>query len=158
MKAYIAFGSNWGDRLGNILKAVELLKDVGYVEKVSTVYESLAWGVENQPPFLNGVLELKTDLDPIGLLKHLKDIEFKVGRKKRERWGPREIDLDIVLYEDYIVMLSFLRIPHPYLEERDFVLVPLSELEKTLVHPITKKPLTFKGKPTNLKPFACILT
>lgn len=157
MKAYISFGSNYGDRINNIIKALDLLAQHGQIVKISTVYESLPWGVTNQPNFLNGVLQLETKLNPIELLKVLKEIEKAVGRKERYRWGPREIDLDILLYENYIIMLSFLKIPHPYIEERDFVVIPLLEIADNLVHPLTKKPITFKGQKINLKPFACLL-
>ncbi len=156
---YIAFGSNWGDRLKNILKAFNLLEGYGKIIKVSTLYISQPWGKTDQPHFLNGVLEYDTDLDPISLLKSLKEIEKKVGRQPRERWGPREIDLDILLYENYIVMLSFLRIPHAYLTERDFFLFPLLELNPHLTHPISKIRLEEYAKKlkNNLLPFACIV-
>ena len=84
-----------GDRLEYILKAFEFLKEYGSIKKVSTLYISQPWGKIDQPEFLNGVLEFYTDLEPIGLLEVLKEIEEKAGRKPRERWGPREIDLDI---------------------------------------------------------------
>ncbi len=156
---YIAFGSNVGDRLAYILKALELLKEYGKIEKVSTIYESKPWGVEEQAPFLNGVFEFTTELDPIRLLFVLKDLEKRVGRKPRQRWGPREIDLDILLYENHIVMLSFLRVPHLYLTDRDFFLFPLLEIAPNLIHPITKAPLSEKAQSleNRLKPFACLL-
>ena len=156
---YIAFGSNLGDRLSYILKAFELLKNFGQIRKVSTLYVSQAWGKTNQPDFINGVFEFATDLEPIRLLKTLKEIESICGRKPRERWGPREIDLDILLYEDHILMLSFLRIPHLYLTERDFFLFPLLEISPNLVHPLFRQPLrTYAEKlENNLKPFACLL-
>lgn len=157
---YIAFGSNWGDRLEYILKAFEFLKEYGSIKKVSTLYISQPWGKTDQPEFLNGVLEFQTNLKPIELLKVLKEIEQKTGRKARERWGPREIDLDILLYEKHIIMLSFLHIPHIYLTERDFFLYPLLELNPELTHPISKvklKDYTDKIK-NNLLPFACLLS
>ncbi len=156
---YIAFGSNWGDRLGYILRAFEFLKEYGSIKKASTLYISQPWGKTDQPEFLNGVLEFHTDLKPIELLKVLKEIEQRTGRKPRERWGPREIDLDILLYENHIIMLSFLHIPHMYLTERDFFLYPLLELNTELTHPISKVKLrdyTEKVK-NNLLPFACLL-
>ncbi|MEZ0360840.1 MAG: 2-amino-4-hydroxy-6-hydroxymethyldihydropteridine diphosphokinase [Hydrogenobacter sp.] len=155
---YVSFGSNWGDRIENILKALTLLADWGNLEAVSTLYESLPWGVEDQPTFLNGVLKFNTELDPLKLLKVIKDIERRVGRKERYRWGPREIDLDILLYDRCIVMLSFLRIPHQHMLERDFVLFPLLELDENLMHPILEQPIKlFAGKlKNNLKPYACI--
>jgi len=104
-------------------------------------------------------LEFYTDLEPIGLLEVLKEIEEKAGRKPRERWGPREIDLDILLYENHIIMLSFLHIPHIYLTERDFFLFPLLELNPDIVHPISKIKLKdYAEKVKNsLLPFACLL-
>ena len=155
---YISFGSNWGDRIQNILKAISLVANLGNLEAVSTVYESLPWGVENQPPFLNGVLKLNTNLEPIRLLKELKEIERHIGRKERYRWGPREIDLDILLYDGYILMLSFLRIPHPYMLERDFVLFPLLELDENLIHPTLGQPIKLfaESLKNSLKPYACI--
>ncbi|MEJ5338513.1 MAG: 2-amino-4-hydroxy-6-hydroxymethyldihydropteridine diphosphokinase [Aquificaceae bacterium] len=156
---YIAFGSNVEDRLSYILKALELLKDYGSILKVSTLYISKPWGKTDQPEFINGVLEFETKLEPIGLLKVLKEIEQKTGRKPRERWGPREIDLDILLYENHILMLSFLRVPHLYLTERDFFLFPLLELNPNLLHPLRRDRLqTYAEKlENNLKPFACLL-
>ncbi|MFN3814341.1 MAG: 2-amino-4-hydroxy-6-hydroxymethyldihydropteridine diphosphokinase [Aquificaceae bacterium] len=156
---YVSFGSNWGDRIVNILKAISLLKNVGKVKSISTVYESEPWGVENQPPFLNGVLKLETHLNPISLLRVLKNIEEQVGRVKRYRWGPREIDLDMILYENYIIMLSFFKVPHPHMMERDFVLFPLVEIDKDLVHPITKEKIkSYTERLENkLKPYCCIL-
>ncbi|ADC90073.1 2-amino-4-hydroxy-6-hydroxymethyldihydropteridin epyrophosphokinase [Thermocrinis albus DSM 14484] len=158
MKAFIAFGSNVEDRINYILKAIELLQPCGKILKISTIYESAPWGVSQQPSFLNGVLLLETSFDPIKLLFCLKDVERLAGRRERYRWGPREIDLDIILYENNILFLSFLTIPHPYMTERDFVLVPLLELDPNLQHPITRVPLEdyLKKLKVNLKPFACL--
>ncbi|MGC8852951.1 MAG: 2-amino-4-hydroxy-6-hydroxymethyldihydropteridine diphosphokinase [Hydrogenobacter sp.] len=155
---YISFGSNFGDRLENILKALTFLTKLGKIEAVSTIYESPPWGVTDQPNFLNGVLRLNTNLKPIALLRELKRIEKSVGRIKRYRWGPREIDLDILLYEQYVIMLSFLRIPHRHLLERDFFLFPLLELDDNLLYPITREPLKLLAKKVKnqLKPYACI--
>jgi len=152
-------GSNVDDRLHYILRALELLKNLGEVLRVSTVYESKAWGVVDQGDFLNCVVNFKTELEPVDLLKRLKEIEKLVGRKERERWGPREIDIDILLYENCILMLSFLVVPHPYLTQRDFVLVPILELEPQLEHPLYKRPLSeyLKSLEASLKPFACLV-
>ncbi|WP_269456716.1 2-amino-4-hydroxy-6-hydroxymethyldihydropteridine diphosphokinase [Thermocrinis minervae] len=154
----MAFGSNVGDRISYILKALNLLTEVGNIKKVSTLYESPPWGYEKQDPFINGVIEFETSLKPIDLLHFLKKVEKRTGRIERFRWGPREIDLDILLYEDYVIMLSFLRIPHMYLTERDFFLVPLLEINPDLVHPISKRPLKhyLEGLNINLRPYACI--
>ncbi|MDW8031950.1 MAG: 2-amino-4-hydroxy-6-hydroxymethyldihydropteridine diphosphokinase [Aquificaceae bacterium] len=156
---YIAFGSNLGDKIGSIARALELMKEHGTIKRVSQIYLSQPWGKGDQPEFLNGVLEYETGLDPIRLLEMLKRTEKSCGRKPRERWGPREIDLDILLYENYVVMLSFLHIPHLHLLERDFFLFPLLEINPTLRHPIHHTPLTeFAHRLKNrLKPFACLL-
>ncbi|MFN7064534.1 MAG: 2-amino-4-hydroxy-6-hydroxymethyldihydropteridine diphosphokinase [Aquificaceae bacterium] len=157
---YIAFGSNVEDRIGYILRATQLLKAYGFIKRASTIYLSPPWGKINQPQFLNGVLEFSTDIEPISLLKILKYIEEKVGRKPRERWGPREIDLDILLYENHIIRLSFLQVPHLYLTQRDFFLFPLLELNSDLIHPITKRKLKTYAEDlkNNLIPFACLLS
>ncbi|MEN3028517.1 MAG: 2-amino-4-hydroxy-6-hydroxymethyldihydropteridine diphosphokinase [Aquificaceae bacterium] len=156
---YIAFGSNLGDRVASVVRALELMKEHGTIKRVSQLYLSQPWGKEDQPEFLNGVLEYETELDPIRLLEKLKKIEESCGRKPRERWGPREIDLDILLYENHVVMLSFLRIPHLHLLERDFFLFPLLEINPHLRHPLHHISLTeFALKVENrLKPFACLL-
>ncbi len=156
---YIAFGSNVGDRVSYILRALELLSYYGSILRVSTLYISKPWGVLDQPEFINGVLEFETQLDPISLLELLKDIERRTGRKPRERWGPREIDLDILLYDRHILMLSFLRIPHPYLTARDFFLFPLLELNPKAVHPLSGERLSIYAEKleNQLKPFACLL-
>ncbi len=152
-------GSNVGDRLGYMLKALELLKGLGDVLGVSTIYESKAWGFVNQGNFLNCVVKFQTKLEPVQLLRRIKEVERLVGRKERERWGPREIDIDILLYENHIIMLSFLVIPHPYLTQRDFVLLPLLELDHGLEHPLYKRPLSeyVRFLEVSLKPFACLV-
>ncbi|MCS7171556.1 MAG: 2-amino-4-hydroxy-6-hydroxymethyldihydropteridine diphosphokinase [Aquificaceae bacterium] len=156
---YIAFGSNVGDRLSYILKALNFLQGYGTIRKVSTLYTSRPWGKLDQPGFLNGVFEFDTKLEPIELLRLLKETEKICGRRPRERWGPREIDLDILLYEDNILMLSFLQIPHIHLLERDFFLFPLLEINSGLRHPLYGVELReyAKNLENQLKPFACVL-
>lgn len=156
---YVAFGSNVGDSVFYITKVLELLKDYGRIKRVSTLYVSKPWGKTDQPDFINGVLEFETRLDPIALLVALKELEQRVGRKPRERWGPREIDLDILLYGNYVVMMSFLKIPHPHLTDRDFFLFPLLELNPALIHPLYGTGLKeYARKLENrLSPFACLL-
>lgn len=132
MKAYIGLGSNRGDRLENLRKAVSLLPAKGVsVIKKSSVYETEAVGPP-QPDFLNAVIEVDTDHEPEELYRALKEIEAEVGRKPSERWGPREIDLDLLLYEDRVVDLPHLKIPHPEITNRAFVLVPLFEIAPTI--------------------------
>ncbi|GAB6066122.1 2-amino-4-hydroxy-6-hydroxymethyldihydropteridine diphosphokinase [Aquifex pyrophilus] len=157
MKAYLGIGSNVGERLSFILKSLEEIKKLGKIVKLSTVYESKAWGIENQPPFLNLVLLIDTKLPPTELLLKLKGIEKKVGRRERYKWGPREIDIDIILYGREVINSKLLKVPHPFLTERDFFLYPLLEIEKDILHPLTGKPLKEYRPKNTLKPFCCIL-
>ncbi|WP_448588641.1 2-amino-4-hydroxy-6-hydroxymethyldihydropteridine diphosphokinase [Thermocrinis sp.] len=154
---FLGLGSNVGDRIGYMLKALEFIEGFGKILKCSTIYESEPWGVRGQPSFLNSVLMVETSLSPVRLLYRVKETEVLIGRKEREKWGPREIDIDVLLYEDHVVMLSFLRIPHPHITERDFVLIPLLEIAPDLVHPLYKKPLSHyvSSLKPSLKPFAC---
>lgn len=156
---YLGLGSNVEDRMAYIIRALDLLGEYGSIRKVSTLYISKPWGKTDQSEFINGVLEFETNIEPIEFLNVLKTVEKRTGRKPRERWGPREIDLDILLCENRILMLSFLRIPHPYLTERDFFLFPLLELNPNLAHPIHKVKLEAYAKKleNRLLPFACIL-
>jgi 2-amino-4-hydroxy-6-hydroxymethyldihydropteridine diphosphokinase len=128
----IALGSNVGESLRNLQEAVNLLRTTLQLDRVSSVYRTAPMYVEDQPPFLNAVLTATTDLGPHELLRLLKTIEAKVGRKERERYGPREIDLDLIAYG--ALSYSFqggdkpLTVPHPKTIERRFVLMPLFEI------------------------------
>lgn len=95
---------------------------------VSRFYATKAWGIENQPDFANAVMEIKTELSPHDLLRALQKIELEMGRKRTEKWGPRIIDLDILLYDNLQINDETLKIPHPYMQERDFVMIPLREI------------------------------
>ena len=136
--AYIGFGSNIGDRLAYIQNAIDILsKTEGIILKeISSIYTTDPVGYEEQPQFLNGVAVIQTSLSPLSLLHTLKDIETAIGRKHRIRWGPREIDLDILIYEDVCVQTEKLVIPHPEMHLRGFVLVPLAEIAPDLMHPV----------------------
>lgn len=105
------------------------------VVKMSSVYETAPWGVEDQPGFMNMAVAAVTDLGPHELLDALKDIEKKMGREETARWGPRVIDLDILIYEGLVVEGPRLTIPHPGMHERGFVLGPLNEIAPGAVHP-----------------------
>ncbi len=142
-KAFLALGSNKGERLNYLNKAVKSLSylKVSDYFKVSSVYETLPFGVKEQANFLNLVLSFQTNLNPYELLEEVKKIEVEIGRQKSFRWGPREIDIDILLLGEEIVESEQLNIPHAYLTERDFFLIPLLELEEDLVHPLTGKKL-----------------
>ncbi len=138
-KAYIGIGSNLGNRKENCLRAIELLEKKGIIiKKKSSLYETKPWGIEHQPLFLNMAIEIETDLEPEKLLKVLKDIEAEIGRKHTFKWGPRIIDLDILLFNDIIVDKKDLKIPHPLMHKRDFVLKPLSEIAPEINHPLLK--------------------
>jgi 2-amino-4-hydroxy-6-hydroxymethyldihydropteridine diphosphokinase len=133
MRVFVGLGSNVGDRLGYLRAAVSSLRATDDVEVVaaSTVYETEPAGPE-QPDFLNAVVELDTDLAAEELLRICKRVEADLGRVPRERWGPREIDLDLLVYGDRRVETDDLVVPHPQLSARTFVLVPLEELAPAL--------------------------
>ena len=141
MKVYLGLGSNLGERRKNIEEAVALLIENSSVrvKKISSLIETEPEGVREQPFFLNGVVEIETELSPSLLLKLLKSIEKTLGRKATKRWEPRIIDLDILLYGDLIIDNDGLKIPHPLLTERNFVLAPLKEIAPEAIHPILGK-------------------
>ena len=135
MRAYVGLGANLGDREATIRRAVELLDAEPGVRlvAVSTLRETPPWGVEEQPPFLNGACSVETDLAPLELLDRLLEIERSLGRTRDgARWGPRAIDLDLLLYGDERVDDARLVVPHPRLCERRFALEPLVELDPAL--------------------------
>jgi 2-amino-4-hydroxy-6-hydroxymethyldihydropteridine diphosphokinase len=129
--AFLGLGSNLGDRKQNLLSALRLLDGMEgiKVEEVSSVYETEPWGVLDQPLFLNMVAEISTSLDPHGVLEACRQVEKELGRVRGEKWGPRLIDVDVLLYGDLEVREEDLIIPHPHLTERDFVIIPLLEIE-----------------------------
>jgi 2-amino-4-hydroxy-6-hydroxymethyldihydropteridine diphosphokinase len=138
-RAFIGLGSNLGDRHGYLSKAASHLQSTRETRVIwySSVYESDPVGNVDQPAFLNAVAEVETQLTPPDLMRELHAIEQTVGRLHRERWGPREIDLDILLYDGLVHDDGSLSVPHPELEKRRFVLVPMRELAPDLVHPVS---------------------
>lgn len=132
---YLALGTNLGDRHANLQAAIAALPPAVRVLARSSIYETPPWGLTSQPPFLNMVLKGDTSMPPGRLLKHLKQLEIKLGRKPAIRWGPRRIDMDILFYDDLVLDDPQLTLPHPRLHERAFVLVPLADLAPDLVHP-----------------------
>ena len=137
---YIALGSNVGDRAQNLRSAREQIDAADLrVLRASSIYETAPRDVENQPWFLNQVLECETDLFPRQLLARLQNIERAMGRKRRVAKRPREIDLDILLYGSAVVKAPELEVPHPRLAERRFVLEPLAELAPEKRHPGTRR-------------------
>lgn len=119
-----------GDRLNYLIEATQLLNDdLGItVEKISSVYETAPWGLKEQDDFYNIVLEIRTSLLPVALLEVCQEVEHQLGRKREIPWGPRTIDIDILLYEDVQMQETFLTIPHQHLLERSFVTKPLIEI------------------------------
>lgn len=134
--AYLALGTNLGDRLENLRRALAELPAGVRVLRASAVYETLPWGITDQPLFLNMVVEVQTTLAPLVLLHELKALERRLGRREGVRYGPRLIDLDILIYNDWVVETPDLTIPHPRMAERAFVLVPLSDLAPEGRHPV----------------------
>jgi len=138
--AYIGIGSNLGNREKNCLHAIELLQKKGItVTKRSSLYETEPWGLKDQPYFINMVIEIETEPEPKELLRKLKDIEREVGREESLKWGPRLIDLDILLFDNIVINEDNLKIPHPLMHERDFVLRPLCEIAPDKRHSLLGK-------------------
>ena len=138
--AYVALGSNLGDKEANLRRALELLEERGVeVVHTSSFICTEPYGVTDQPQFLNGVCEVRTSMVPLALLHTLLEIEQEMGRVRLRHWGERNIDLDLLLYEDVVMNTPELKLPHPDMQNRDFVLLPLAEIAPELVHPILQK-------------------
>jgi 2-amino-4-hydroxy-6-hydroxymethyldihydropteridine diphosphokinase len=133
---YLGLGSNLGNRARNIYRALRLLGSRVRLGKISSPYETEPVGLAEQPWFLNLVCWGETDLSPEALLSLAKTTERQMGRKQGVRFGPRLIDIDILLYDDLVLSTPQLQIPHPRLHERAFVLIPLSEVAPNLIHPV----------------------
>jgi 2-amino-4-hydroxy-6-hydroxymethyldihydropteridine diphosphokinase len=137
---FLLLGANLGDRIATLQAAVNLVTErVGTVVLQSGLYETAPWGGIDQPAFLNQVLAVETTLDPEAVLTQTQTIEQELGRVRLEKWGARLIDIDILYYDSLILQKSSLTIPHPYLHQRRFTLVPLAEIAPTFVHPIFQK-------------------
>ena len=141
--SYLSLGSNEGDRVLWISKAIEQIGfTCGQIVSKSSLYETAAWGISAQPDFLNMAIAIQTSLPPHELLKSILAIEISLGRHRDIKWGPRIIDIDILFYNNEIINLPDLIIPHPYLHDRRFTLVPLAEIVGNYIHPILNKPIT----------------
>jgi 2-amino-4-hydroxy-6-hydroxymethyldihydropteridine diphosphokinase len=137
---YIGIGSNLDNREENCKKAIKLLLENGIqVVKISSMIETEPWGIKEQPKFINIAVMIETGLEPKELLDLLKKIETEMGRLPNIRWGPRIIDLDILLYGSLVLNTPELKIPHPGISERIFVLKPLAEIAPNILHPVLKK-------------------
>ena len=141
--ACIGIGSNLGDRLQNCKKALELLEQKGVrVKKVSGAFETKPWGgaaVAGQRDYINMAAVVETDKDPLALLDTLLQIEAGMDRVRTQKWGPRNIDLDLLLYGEEVLDLPGLKLPHPLMHKREFVLLPLAEIAPQAVHPVFRK-------------------
>lgn len=136
-RCYLGLGTNIGKLQQNLKQAINLIEKISGVTliKVAPFYLTKAWGKTDQQDFLNSALSIDVVLEPRSLLLALQNIEKQMGRSKTEKWGPRIIDIDILLYADIVVKQQQLTLPHPYLTERDFVLAPLYDLNPDLVIP-----------------------
>jgi len=139
-KVFLLIGGNMGDRLQNLHQAISLIAaSCGPVIQQSAVYETAAWGKTDQAAFLNQALLLTTSLTPHELITTLLSVEEQMGRRRMERNGPRVIDIDIIFYNDLVMHEPHLTIPHPQLQNRRFVLIPLNEIAPAFVHPVFHK-------------------
>jgi 2-amino-4-hydroxy-6-hydroxymethyldihydropteridine diphosphokinase len=139
-KVYIAFGSNIGDRGKTIDAALEIVEQRGMkLIRKSNIYETEPYGYTDQPPFINGAIEVETSLSCREVLKTLLSIESELGRVREFRWGPRNIDLDIIFFNDEVYNEDDLKVPHPDMQNRDFVLRPLNDIAPDFVHPVLRK-------------------
>lgn len=139
--AYLGLGTNIGDRFQNLRDALRLLSEYEEINitKQSTIYETEPYGKTDQPHFLNMVIEVETSLSPTDLLDYGLGIEEKLGRVRKEIWGPRIIDIDVLIYEDLELNLHELILPHKEMHLREFVLEPFNEIAPKVVHPTFKK-------------------
>ena len=138
--AYLSIGSNLGERQENLANAIKQIEaNCGNIIKASAIYETAAWGNAEQPSFLNQCLVVKTDLSAKKLIKQLLHIERLMGRERKGKMEPRLIDLDIILMDEEVVFSEFLTLPHPHLQDRKFVLLPLAEIAPKAFHPIFNK-------------------
>lgn len=142
INVYLSVGSNMGDRLQLVRKAAGLIhKNLGKIARKSHIYETQAWGKTDQDPFLNQVLMINTIMAPRDLLEKIAEIEREMGRERKEKWGPRTMDIDILFYGKRVIRDKGLEVPHPELHKRLFVLAPMLEIAPELEHPILKQPI-----------------
>jgi len=141
--SYLLLGSNLGNKEENLRTAVKLLKKIGKVKKTSAIYETEPWGFSDERNFFNMALCLETSLKPFELLNEILKIEISIGRKRQtKQWVAREIDIDIIFYNDERINEETLVIPHPQIKNRKFVLVPLKEIAPNFIHPSFDKSIT----------------
>ncbi|PQA53806.1 2-amino-4-hydroxy-6-hydroxymethyldihydropteridine diphosphokinase [Siphonobacter curvatus] len=137
LNVFLLLGANLGDRLATFQQARKRIENtIGPIRVQSSLWETAAWGLTDQPAFLNQVIEVNTEWEPLELLRRTQAIETELGRVRKEKWGARLIDIDLLYYGTEVVRDPELSIPHPYLAERRFTLVPLAEIAPDFVHPV----------------------
>ncbi|SDG54072.1 2-amino-4-hydroxy-6-hydroxymethyldihydropteridinediphosphokinase [Pedobacter terrae] len=143
--AYLLLGGNLGNREANLKQAIELLNDkIGKVLAVSSLYETAAWGKTDQPAFLNQAVALQTNLSALEVLDLALSIEQELGRVRKDKWGERLIDIDLILFGDQIInMPDKLQVPHPHMQHRKFVMEPLAEIAPDVIHPVLGETILF---------------
>lgn len=139
--AYLLLGGNLGDREDNLRKAIALIaENIGSVVSISALYETAAWGKTDQPSFLNQAVAVETNFTAIEVLNKALEIEKNLGRVRKDKWGERLIDIDLILYGNEVIDIeNKLQVPHPHMQERRFVMAPLAEIAPGVVHPILGK-------------------
>jgi len=141
--AYLLTGSNLGDRQAALDSAAEgLEREAGKILNRSAYYETAAWGKTDQPAFLNQALAVQTGLNPKQVLRRALKVEKQMGRVREEKYGPRVIDIDLIFFDQQILHLPFLRLPHPQVQNRRFALIPLVEIAPDFIHPVLHKTVT----------------
>ena len=139
-KAYLSLGSNEGEREKWINNAISILNQTaGVVTRISSLYETKAWGLSEQPDFLNACLLLETKLNEFELLEVIKATETQLGRQRTIKWGPRTLDIDILFFNNDVIDAGEITVPHPYLQDRKFVLLPLADIASDYQHPVSGK-------------------
>ncbi len=133
----LSLGGNRGDIKKTFLSAKNMItQEVGSIIKESPIYQTQAWGVENQPDFLNQVIIVETTLSPLAVLEKCLMVEMELGRKRIKKWGERTIDIDLLFYNNEIIQTENLQIPHPRISKRNFILFPLNEIIPNFIHPV----------------------
>ena len=158
---FLGLGTNLGDRQRHLQQAIQGLSGRMRIDALSPVYATPPWGVVDQPDFLNLCLQARTALQPLELIHFVKQLETEIGRTQTIRWGPRVIDIDILLYDDLVFEAEQLVIPHPRLAERSFVVGPLADIAPELVHPVSGKTMRALAAGldlTGLKPAGVVLS
>lgn len=140
---FLLLGTNLGNRLKNLDTAKQLIsKEIGGIERISSVYKTAPWGKTDQPDFYNQVIEIKSEHAPSVLLSKILQIENTMGRMRKEKWGPRVIDIDILFFNKIILNTPGLTLPHPALHERKFALMPMAEVGPEFYHPVFGKSIS----------------